>query len=56
MALIQGLAFRSPFIGNSVKIFFSPTGGCRLVGVVRSWTQATEFSLVLKYLLDNSMV
>jgi hypothetical protein len=25
----------------------SPTSGCRPVGIVRSWTQASEFSLVL---------
>jgi len=25
----------------------SPTGGGRSVGIVRSWTKATEFSLVL---------
>jgi hypothetical protein len=30
----------------------SPTNGCRSVGIVRSRTQATEFSFEAEWLLD----
>jgi hypothetical protein len=33
----------------------SPTGGGRSVGIVRSWTKATEFSLVLQLALTTYM-
>jgi hypothetical protein len=31
----------------------SPTGGGRFVGIVRSWTKATEFSLVYPANMEN---
>jgi hypothetical protein len=31
----------------------SPTSGCRSVGIIRSWTKPTEFSLVYTYCNDG---
>jgi len=53
MAAIIHTAITCNFLLDVVMALTSPTGGGRSVGMVRSRTKATEFSLVLVVILTE---